>query len=594
MKKKLKFISFGFGVICISVLLGYLYTQHQVQNDLDILKTKIDSFFNKSETMTDGALIKVTGSFSNTNNKTFYLDYGGGYKIISITKRSDNNFEKKIITAGNLTYKDDVLENIGYGYLSNYRQSKELCYEQAYYYLLKGDDKEKTYTPNKYYDLLNFPSDLKSNYHFIYSKHSKQNVFGNNTKETGNKFWSITTYTEIENYQVGSHDSDIEDLMITNMILFMVYGIILYLVILVLIKLLFSSKEKDKAMFNKNWKSIQNNSILLINKRMLGKPTVSIIEDGKTKKGIAKITDKRTSLQLSFEDQVYFYKIILLTPMKLELENLITSTILKYELLGSNAYSQSDNNVDDQITMPLGEIEIKNNIIKNFSVATEKAIMPTDDNIVKDKLTQSNETTKSKEFTIKKKWVIAFIISLVIVLGFLLFYIIYSNTKETSTESTNSLSLKQTNLVKKESKKNITAIKQQDTTEIDANTNKKIKIGDIYAGGIVFYIDKTGKHGKVCSSKDQSTESNWYNAKQICSSLKLNGYTDWYLPSISELYSIYKYLHLNKIGNFDSYIYWSSSETDNNWAWARIFSDGDRIQYDKNTNTSNFRAVRAF
>ena len=33
--------------------------------------------------------------------------------------------------------------------------------------------------------------------------------------------------------------------------------------------------------------------------------------------------------------------------------------------------------------------------------------------------------------------------------------------------------------------------------------SKSIKIGDSYAGGIVFKIDASGKHGLVCAPKDQ-------------------------------------------------------------------------------------------
>lgn len=32
-----------------------------------------------------------------------------------------------------------------------------------------------------------------------------------------------------------------------------------------------------------------------------------------------------------------------------------------------------------------------------------------------------------------------------------------------------------------------------------------LKIGDIYEGGIIFYLDATGQHGMVCATSDQAT-----------------------------------------------------------------------------------------
>lgn len=144
--------------------------------------------------------------------------------------------------------------------------------------------------------------------------------------------------------------------------------------------------------------------------------------------------------------------------------------------------------------------------------------------------------------------------------------------------------------------------------------SKKLKIGSIYEGGIVAYIDETGQHGLVVANKDlgkaiwgdqtiflrtktgygegkkntmlivekaSSQKISWLGltrkpiqtAARICAELTLNGYNDWFLPSKDELELIFDKLGNEQlIGLFDSsgqpiynflfheYVNWSSSE----------------------------------
>jgi hypothetical protein len=157
---------------------------------------------------------------------------------------------------------------------------------------------------------------------------------------------------------------------------------------------------------------------------------------------------------------------------------------------------------------------------------------------------------------------------------------------------------------------------------------KKFKTGDEYGGGIVFYVDSTGQHGLICASYDQGTTVTWNNgtnlvtnatgtgigtgmantaaivaaqgpgeyAAKICYDLDINGYSDWYLPSKSECFSMYFNLKLMKgIGHFTDALYWSSTEASVGNAYSQYANDGypPNGGYYKNT-THCVRAVRSF
>jgi hypothetical protein len=169
-----------------------------------------------------------------------------------------------------------------------------------------------------------------------------------------------------------------------------------------------------------------------------------------------------------------------------------------------------------------------------------------------------------------------------------------------------------------------------------------LAVGDTYQGGKVAYIFQTGDagyiagqiHGLIAAPSDQNTGVYWGGsfstsmntgtafgtgssntdiiviytgtgtyAAQICSSLVLNSFSDWYLPSQDELNKLY--LNRVAIGGFSVANYWSSSERNSNTsiivgttsygeAYCQTF-DINGIQYNKpKSNTYYVRAVRSF
>lgn len=88
-----------------------------------------------------------------------------------------------------------------------------------------------------------------------------------------------------------------------------------------------------------------------------------------------------------------------------------------------------------------------------------------------------------------------------------------------------------------------------------------------------------------------------YTAAGACLDLELNGFKDWYLPTIEELKLIYNNLHKNNLGNYKKGIvssYWSSTENDWSYAYYMDFNGGS-INNLGGKNTSQYViAVRAF
>jgi hypothetical protein len=166
--------------------------------------------------------------------------------------------------------------------------------------------------------------------------------------------------------------------------------------------------------------------------------------------------------------------------------------------------------------------------------------------------------------------------------------------------------------------------------------NCGLEIGDLHAGGRIFYLDPTGCHGLVCTTSNLSSGTIWRvatnvdtfaygsglydgkgntsaiirwqgscaacNAAEVCDDATTGGFSDWYLPSISELDLMYKNigpgnsLGLGNIGDFTITTggnYWSSTEVSASSAWLIQFSNGNHIAPGKN-NLCNIRAVRAF
>ena len=84
-------------------------------------------------------------------------------------------------------------------------------------------------------------------------------------------------------------------------------------------------------------------------------------------------------------------------------------------------------------------------------------------------------------------------------------------------------------------------------------------------------------------------------AATYCNELTVGGFDDWFLPSLDELDLVFWALAQKDLGLLqkEGYGYWSSSEFDENFAWAQGFSEGVQGKIEK-AELFLVRAVRAF
>jgi len=163
-----------------------------------------------------------------------------------------------------------------------------------------------------------------------------------------------------------------------------------------------------------------------------------------------------------------------------------------------------------------------------------------------------------------------------------------------------------------------------------------LAIGDMHQGGIIFWVDNTGQHGLVCDLQDLG-EAEWgcsgtsisgANGKSIgtgqqntsailslcpqsgiaaemCYNSTAQGYSDWFLPSLDELYQMQlsiEAINATFVSNGRDDLrsrYWSSSQHNdpkyqNDYAWTQKLSRGGSQGFPNKNKSTRVRAVRAF
>ena len=108
------------------------------------------------------------------------------------------------------------------------------------------------------------------------------------------------------------------------------------------------------------------------------------------------------------------------------------------------------------------------------------------------------------------------------------------------------------------------AYAKNDTKTFYGETKKFATLSDKYVtlpGGLVVATEDAGK-------------ADWFDAVTMCDNYTSAGFTDWRLPTLDELMTVYN--NKNTVGNFKDDCYWSSDYRyiDMYLVWYIDFSDG--------------------
>lgn len=345
-------------VVLLGLCLWISFQMHnaKVEKDKQELIGKIEQLFQSKNVIADGQKYQISGEL----NKRMYTLFSGGFTIYELSKES-GGFVKSMFTAGNIVYKEDEYE-YSYGYkMPTYRQKPQGCYDDAFEFLLlrNKDNRKNSYTENTYTEIKDFPMGFYSEFHFIKNVNHPTEFY--NRQNGGGRVYNSSRevlYSQVKTYYAIENDKEeIQKSLIKYLLIGMAVALTLTFILFLIFRFFIPSAGKGNAILSKKWKNIEDNSIMTLEPQLFGKSSVTVVENEKVKKGIAKFSENGTQLHISLADTELFYKIVLTEENKLEVENMTTNKIIAFEKLGSNAYKKTE---ADQNEKPQSDTESDN------------------------------------------------------------------------------------------------------------------------------------------------------------------------------------------------------------------------------------------
>jgi hypothetical protein len=115
--------------------------------------------------------------------------------------------------------------------------------------------------------------------------------------------------------------------------------------------------------------------------------------------------------------------------------------------------------------------------------------------------------------------------------------------------------------------------------QLNQSTSGCCQIGTTNFGGVIAILNNTNPCTGVAATVNSAPNTYTFSdAVNYCDNLVEGGFSDWYLPTYSQLLSMYS----NKvaIGNFLNAIYWSPTPTGDGRYWTVNFQGGQSYGYD--------------
>lgn len=378
-----------FVLIGIVVLVVYSYIEIQKKQMKDEIYSKIERILDGKTTILDGVYFLTQGELKETDFSSSKTDFSyfslwwereklytiytathGGFTVKQLTRQNKDGFDIETNYSGDMGYKKPTRRYVqpqyiddGWGgrykfsdgyYVNNNRLPVRECYRETFEYFTKDDRKSPgAYSPGKYTDITNFP-DIRNKYFYMQNTYPKQYTSSGynypSWESTDAHGANINTEDWVVYYKVyGKHYELTENKENINEDLYTILAIALVFFILFLLIIRLSKPKyfKNLNLFGKRWKNVSYpDQIFYFEHSFFGKYTFVEIINDKLYRGVVKITDKGSTLNLLYTNKELFYKIDELKHNNLTLISFKDKNSILFTRVGAE---QNDKNVTEEL-----------------------------------------------------------------------------------------------------------------------------------------------------------------------------------------------------------------------------------------------------